>query len=110
METQNRFNLNQALARWRLELAQHGVRAAEANELESHLHDLMKELQNRGLSEEEAHWIALHRLGTAPELADQFAKADPGRIWKDRIFWATSLSLRGSLWLRFLGLSWHWFA
>jgi len=54
MGTQNSFNLNQALARWRLELAQRGVRAPEANELESHLHDSMKDLQNRGLSEEEA--------------------------------------------------------
>ena len=110
MGTQNSFNLNQALARWRLELAQQGVRAAEANELESHLHDSMKDLQNRGLSEEEGFWIARHRLGTAPELADQFAKADPGRMWKDRIFWATALSLGGLLWMRGWGLSWNWFA
>ena len=110
MGTQNSFNLNQALARWRLELAQQGVRAAEANELESHLHDSMKDLQNRGLSEEEGFWIARHRLGTAPELADQFAKADPGRIWKDRIFWATALSLGGFFWMRVWGFSANWFA
>ena len=104
METQNRFDLNQALARWRLELAQHGVRAAEANELESHLHDSMKDLQNRGLSEQEAHWISRFRLGSAPDLAEQFAKADPTRVWRDRIFWAAALTLGWLLWMQLWGL------
>jgi hypothetical protein len=104
METQNRFDLNQELARWRMELAQHGVRAAEANELESHLHDSMKELQNRGLSEQEAHWISRFRLGSAPELAEQFAKADPVRLWRDRVFWAAALMLGWLLWMQIWGL------
>ena len=105
METQNRFDLNQALARWPLELAQQGVRAPEANELESHMHDSMKELQNRGLSEEEAHWIARHRLGSAPDLAEQFAKADPARVWRDRIVWAAAAMLAVWVWNQLWSLS-----
>jgi len=108
MATQNGFNLNQALAGWRLELAQQGVRAAEANELESHLHDSMNDLQNRGLSEEEAHWIARHRLGSAADLAEQFAKADPARVWRERIFWAAALTLGWLLWMQIWGLGIVW--
>jgi len=108
METQNRFDLNQALAGWRLELAQQGFRAAEANELESHLHDSMKDLQNRGLSEEEAHWISRFRLGSAPDLAEQFAKADPARVWRDRIFWAAAMTLGWLVWMQIWGLGLNW--
>ena len=107
MGTQSSFNLNKASLGWREELARHGITPAEANELESHLYDAMAELQQHGLSEEEAFWIARHRLGPAPDLAEQFAKADPGRVWKDRIFWAAALSLSGLLWMRVWGF---WFA
>ena len=105
METQNRFDLNQALARSRQDLVQQGLTPAEANELESHLHDAMADLQPHGLSEEEAFWIARHRLGPAFDLADQFAKANPVRVWRDRLFWGAALTLAWLAWMHIGGLS-----
>lgn len=98
MGTQNSFDLIEQLARWRHELAEQGIRAAEANELESHLHEATADFQKRGLNEEEAFWIARHRLGSAPDLAEQFAKADPARVWRDRVFWAAALMLAVLVW------------
>jgi len=108
MGTQNSFDLNQELARWRSELAEQGVRAAEANELESHLHESAADLQKRGLNEEEAFWIARHRLGSAPDLAEQFAQADPARVWRERIFWAAALTLGCLFWMQIWGLGINW--
>jgi len=110
MGTQNSFDLNQQLGRWRHELAEQGVRAAEANELESHLHESTADFQTRGLSEEEAFWIARHRLGSAPDLAEQFAKVDPARVWRDRIFWAAALMLAVLIWNQFWPFSANWLA
>jgi len=105
METQNRFDLKRACLRWRQDLVQQGITPAEANELESHLHDAMADLQPRGLSEEEAFWIARRRLGPEFDLADQFAKVDPVRVWRDRFFWGAALTLAWLLWTRIEGLS-----
>ncbi len=105
METQNRFDLNRACLRWRQDLVQQGITPAEANELESHLHDAMADLQSRGLSQEEAFWIARHRLGPVFDLADQFAKANPARVWQDRIFWGAALTLVWLAWMQIVGLS-----
>lgn len=104
METQNRFDLNRACLRWRQDLVQQGITPAEANELESHLHDAMADLQPRGLSQEEAFWIARHRLGPVFDLADQFAKANPLRVWRDRFFWGAALTLAWLLWMQIWGL------
>ncbi len=108
METQNSFDLNRACVQWRQDLVQHGVTPAEANELESHLHEAMADLQRRGLNGEEAFWIARHRLGPALDLADQFAKANSVRVWRDRLFWSAALMLAWLLWMQIGGLSLTW--
>jgi hypothetical protein len=110
MGTENSFDLNKASHQWREELAQHGIAPAEAKELESHLLESMDDLRQRGLNDEEAFWVARHRLGTAPELADHFANADPGRVWKERIFWAAALMLAVSLWTHLQVFSTNWLA
>src|SRR5437762_6682847 len=105
MGTQSSFDLNNASLQWRQELARQGITPAEANELESHLHDAMADLRQRGLSEEEAFWIARRRLGPEFDLADQFAKVNPVRVWRDRFFWGAALTLAWLLWTRIEGLS-----
>jgi len=88
MENQTCFNLNDALTNWREELtSQPGVSPEAARELESHLVDAVADLQQRGLREEEAFWLARRRLGPAENLAAEIVKADPSRIWTERVFW-----------------------
>ncbi len=110
MGTQSNFDLSGASLQWRQELVRQGITPVEANELESHLRDAMADLRPRGLSEEEAFWIARHRLGAVADLAEQFAKADPARVWKDRIFWSAALALVGVLGMRLSVFFWNWLA
>ncbi len=88
METQSRFDLNQALAAWRQELAsQSAICLEQARELEAHLLDALSDLEQRGLSEEEAFWLARRRLGRPEDLAGDFSKANPAAVWRERVFW-----------------------
>ncbi|MBI2928833.1 MAG: hypothetical protein HYY24_24485 [Verrucomicrobia bacterium] len=99
METQTRFDLNRAIAAWKQELAaQPGVSAEDARELQAHLLESLAELKLHGLTEEEAFQIARRRLGSMPGIASEFAKANPARIWRERVFWMAVAGLGVSLW------------
>jgi len=75
MEPQPRFNLDQAVAAWRAELASHpGPAPEDLRTLEAHLRDGIAALQGGQLSDEEAFLIAQHRVGQAPAVAGEFAK------------------------------------
>jgi hypothetical protein len=88
MENQPRFDLNAALENWRVELAaQPGLSPDDRRELETHLRDTFAELKSRGLSEEESFWLARRRVGQPKKLAEEFIKADPFQIWRERVFW-----------------------
>ncbi len=88
MEHQTRFDLNTALANWRQELAaQPELVDEDRRELETHLRGVIAELQQRGLNEEESFWLARRRLGQPPQIAEEFAKADPVAFWRERILW-----------------------
>lgn len=88
MATQTRFDLNAAIENWRNELAaQLELSADDLRELEKHLADSMADLQQRGLSHEESFWLARRRMGQPQQLAEEFVKAEPGKIWRDRLFW-----------------------
>jgi len=90
METKNDFNLNNAIASWRQELlAQGDILPAEIRELESHLRLSIDGLKQRGLREDEAFWVARRRLGPGEQIAAEFAKAKPYRLWQDRLHWLT---------------------
>ncbi len=71
-----KFDLNSALAKWRKELRQHpGIEPSYQDELESNLLDRMEDLQNEGLSAEEAFLQASQRtLESVEELADEYFK------------------------------------
>ncbi|MFO1498981.1 MAG: permease prefix domain 1-containing protein [Verrucomicrobiota bacterium] len=88
METSISFSLTDALARWREELiASRTLSADEIRELETHLAEACADLQCRGLSAEEAFWLGQRRLGRPDQLAAEFAKLNPARIWRDRFVW-----------------------
>jgi magnesium-transporting ATPase (P-type) len=96
MATQTRFDLNAALENWRKELAaQPQLTPEDRRELEKHLADSMAELRQRGLSEEESFWLARRRIGQPQQLAEEFEKAEPGRVWQERFFWM-AVALVGS--------------
>jgi hypothetical protein len=101
MENQTCFNLNEAITRWREELAaQPGVSAEQIRELESHLLDSLADLQRRGLTEEESFVVASRRLGGAKDIAAEIVKADPSIIWKERMFWLVAGLIVVQVWFR----------
>jgi hypothetical protein len=88
MATQTRFDLNAAIENWRNELAaQSQLTADDRRELEKHIADAMAELRQRGLNEEESFWLARRRIGRPQQLAEEFQKADPAKVWRERVFW-----------------------
>src|SRR5437879_215480 len=88
METQSRFDLNHAVAAWRQEVAaQTAISLEQARELETHLLDALPDLQQRGLTEEEAFWLARRRLGKPEDIAADFALTSPATVWRGRVFW-----------------------
>jgi hypothetical protein len=88
MENPTSFDLNQALHHWRENLGRspafHGDNLAE---LESHLAESVAALQARGLSAEEAFWVATQRVGPDHRVAAEFAKINGGAVWLDRVLW-----------------------
>ena len=90
MENQTRFDLRTAIESWRQELAAQPNLASDARrELETHLRDAIAELCQRGLNEEESFWLARRRVGQPEQLAEEFVKADPAAVWRERILWIT---------------------
>jgi len=96
MEHQTRYDLNAAIANWRQKLACESGLAPEIRcELETHLRDSIAGFEERGLTAEEAFWLAGRRMGEPGQLREEFAKANPSAIWRERLYWMT-LSLVGS--------------
>ena len=88
MENQTRFDLNAAIENWRQELAaQSNLTPEVRRELETHLRDSIAELRQRGLNDEESFWLARRRVGQPKQLGEEFAKADPAKVWRERVFW-----------------------
>jgi hypothetical protein len=88
MENQTRFDLNAAIESWRQELAaQPNLASDDRRELETHLRDAIAGFQQRGLNDEESFWLARRRVGQPQQLGEEFVKADPIAIWRERVFW-----------------------
>ncbi len=99
MENQTRFDLNAVLENWRQELAaQLNLASDDRRELETHLRDTIAELRQRGLNEEESFWLARRRVGQPQQLAEEFAKADPVSVWRERVIWVAAGSLFVDFW------------
>jgi len=88
MDSAHRFDLNRELSQWRLALGgREGITTDQALELETHLRELIGTWQAKGLTEEEAFWVATRRVGNLDALAAQFIQADPTMVWRGRVFW-----------------------
>jgi hypothetical protein len=88
MENQTRYDLNTAIENWRQELAaQAGLTLDVRRELETHLRDAITGFQQRGLNDEESFWLARRRVGQPQQLGEEFVKADPANVWRERMFW-----------------------
>jgi hypothetical protein len=88
MENQTRYDLSAAIESWRQELAAQANLTVEVRrELETHLRDAITGFQQRGLNDEESFWLARRRVGQPQKLGEEFAKADPTKIWRERVFW-----------------------
>lgn len=71
---------------WRaFALKRRGVTAADADELEGHLRDQAADLQQSGLSADEAFLVAVKRLGSQDEISREFARAHSSRLWKQLV-------------------------
>jgi hypothetical protein len=99
MENQTRYNLNAAVEKWRNELAaQPNLAADDRRELETHLRDAIAGFQQRGLNDEESFWLARRRVGQPQQLGEEFVKADPAKVWRERAFWAVLVLSAFQLW------------
>ena len=88
MESTTRFDLDAAIRNWRVELAgQPGMSWDAARELETHLRESVAELTGRGLNAEESFWLARRRIGPPRQLGEEFGKAAPELVWRDRALW-----------------------
>ena len=88
MENQTRYDLNAAVENWRNELAaQPNLASDDRRELETHLRDAIAGFQQRGLNDEESFWLARRRVGQPLQIGEEFVKADPAKVWRERVFW-----------------------
>jgi len=102
MENSAPFDLDQALGQWRANLQNlGGFRAEDLEELEGHLRESISVLHAKGLSIQEAFMIAARRLGSERRLSDEFAKANPQRLWTERAMWMAAgvLAAQTLFWL-----------
>jgi signal peptidase I len=94
MEDQTSFDLNDAIRKWRANLAQSAAfRSTDLDELETHLRDAIPALEAAGLSPEECFLIASRRIGTRHALESEFGKINRGRAWLNRPWLAGLLQI-----------------
>ncbi|HEY5297573.1 MAG TPA: permease prefix domain 1-containing protein [Verrucomicrobiae bacterium] len=107
MENQTRFDLNAAVENWRNELAvQPNLASDDRRELETHLRDAIAGFQQRDLNDEESFWLARKRVGQPQRLVEEFVKANPATVWRERIFWAAIILLIIRLWSGISSIAW----
>jgi len=82
------FDLNEQINKWRGNLAQsETLGSSDIDELESHLHEEIENLTDLKLSDEEAFWVANHRLGSADSLANEYEKINRSKRFRHNVFW-----------------------
>ena len=82
------FDLNRAIQQWRDGLNQSpAMRRENLDELETHLRDSVATWQARGLTAEEAFFVAIKRAGGSAALGAEFGKVNTRSIWQDRVLW-----------------------
>src|SRR5262245_45156343 len=87
MENSAGFNLENAIANWRRQLASSAIDRESLSELETHLRDSIASIQNRGEGEEDAFAIACCRMGQPGSWESEYQKAHPERRWLECVVW-----------------------
>lgn len=83
------FDLKKEITKWRMRLSEKQTcDKSDLDELESHLEDEIDQLKLKGLSEQEAFFVAAHRLGDTDELACEFAKVNRSLVLRKKLFYA----------------------
>lgn len=83
-----KFELEQKLNEWLQSMTpREEFTRADLAEMEGHLRDSWEELRRRGLSGEEAFWLASRRLGNADELGGEFEKVNSTHQMTCRLLW-----------------------
>ena len=88
------FDLDAHIRQWRQQFLGDGAfYSSEVEELECHLRDAIDELYTKGLSEEEAFVIAVHRLGDQRALRKDYTRGRslPQRLFRSRPVAAAAL-------------------
>ena len=88
------FDLDAHIRQWRQQFLGDGAfYSSEVEELECHLRDAIDELYAKGLSEEEAFVIAVHRLGDQRALRKDYTRGRslPQRLFRSRPVAAAAL-------------------
>ena len=71
------------IAEWRAYVASAaGVNGRDVDELEDHLRQQIADLNEVGLTEDEAFFVAVKRMGEVDVLSREFAREHSGRLWK----------------------------
>jgi hypothetical protein len=74
------------ISEWRAYLAKApAVDGRDLDELEGHLRDQVAELEEAGLTADEAFLVAVKRMGDLDTLSREFAREHSGRLWKQLV-------------------------
>jgi hypothetical protein len=74
------------IAEWRAYVANApGVNGRDVDELEDHLRHQIAELNDAGLTDDEAFLVAVKRMGDLDDLSREFAREHSGRLWKQLV-------------------------
>jgi hypothetical protein len=78
--------LESQIGRWRGYVQGHQVISpVDVDELETHLRDQVADLQDHGLSGDEAFLVAVKRMGNLDEVSREFAREHSDRLWKQLV-------------------------
>lgn len=76
-------SLDTRIGEWRTAILRgRAVNANDADELEGHLREQVADLEQAGLSSEEAFLISVRRLGQVDQLTAEYAREHSDRLWK----------------------------
>jgi hypothetical protein len=78
--------LESQIAEWRAYVAKApAVTGRDVDELDAHLRDQIAELDEAGLTADEAFLVAVKRMGDLDTLSREFAREHRGRLWKQLV-------------------------
>ena len=78
--------LESQITQWRAAVTRnHAVDSLDVQELEGHLREQIADLEQTGLSEEEAFLVAVKRLGAVDQVTAEFAREHGDRLWKQLV-------------------------